>query len=99
MKTLNVPQFEELGIKALLKQLNHHPEVWNYLPEARDVKKVPRQWLYDIAYTIIGKPLSDWVDSKIAERNNKLAEKQNLYIKMDPDIAAAFHASQNISSK
>ena len=69
------------------------------MPEARDVKKVPRQWLYDVAYTIIGKPLADWVDSKITERNDKLATKQNLYINMDPKITAAFHQSHNISSK
>ena len=69
------------------------------MPENRDVKKVPRQWLYDVAYTIIGKPLADWVNSKITERNEKLAVKQNLYINMDSDIAAAFHQSQNISSK
>ena len=83
----------------MLEQLKPFPEVWKYLPDIRDIKKVPRQWLYDVAFTIIGKPVSDWVDSKITERNEKLAVKQNLYINMDPDIAAAFHASQNISSK
>ena len=61
--------------------------------------KVPRQWLINVVYTIIGEPFSAWVNVEIVSRNDKLAEKQNLLISMDPEIAKAFHASVNISSK
>ena len=67
--------------------------------EYRDMHKVPRQWLGNIAYTIIGKPFADWVSTEVANRNDALARKNNLIIDMDPQIAAAFHTSVNISSK
>ena len=71
----------------------------NYLPEDRDMHKVPRQWLINVAYTIVGEQFSTWVKAEIANRNEELAKKQNLLIDMDPEIAKAFHGSVNISSK
>ena len=38
------------------------------------------------------------MSARIAERNDKLAQKQNLLIEMDPAIAAAFDRSVNIST-
>ena len=38
------------------------------------------------------------MNARIAERNEKLAQKQNLLIEMDPAIAAAFDRSVNIST-
>ena len=70
-----------------------------YLPEDRDMHKVPRQWLVNVAYTVIGEPFAAWVQDEIANRNEDLAKKQNLLIEMDPKIADAFHKSVNISSK
>lgn len=40
-----------------------------------------------------------WADTKIKERNELLAEKQDLNLHLDAEIAAAFNKSQNISSK
>ena len=71
----------------------------DYLPEDRDMHKIPRQWLINVAYTIVGEPFSTWVKAEIANRNEELAKKQNLLIDMDPEIARAFHGSVNISSK
>ena len=71
----------------------------SYLPEDRDMHKVPRQWLINVTYTIIGEPFSKWVKKEIVDRNEALAKKQNLLIEMDPEIARAFHSSHNISSK
>ena len=48
-------------------------------------------------YTIVGEPFKVWVDQEIAKRNAKLVAEQNLAIDMDPEIAAAFHASGHIS--
>jgi len=36
---------------------------------------------------------------KIKERNKRLESKNNMMIEMDPDIAAAFTQSQQVSSK
>ena len=61
--------------------------------------KVPRQWLINVAYTVIGEPFNAWIKDEIANRNEELARKQNLLIDMDPEIAQAFHRSVNINSK
>ena len=61
--------------------------------------KVPRQWLINVTYTLVGEAFSAWVKDEIASRNEDLARKQNLLIDMDPEIAKAFHGSVNISSR
>ena len=50
-------------------------------------------------YSIVGDDLRQWVSEQVKSRNEKLAEKQELMIELDPDIAAAFGNSLNISSK
>ena len=99
IKFLHVPQYENLNIVCILEQARKTDRVNFYLPEDRDMHKVPRQWLINIVYTIIGNPFSEWVKSEIVKRNTDLAKKQNLLIEMDPEIARAFQSSVNISSK
>jgi len=94
-----VPQYEKLSIEAILATARKNPRINDYLPEDRDMHKVPRQWLLNVAYTVLGEPFAGWVKSEIENRNEELATKQKLYIEMDPDIARAFHSSFNISSK
>ena len=50
-------------------------------------------------FTIIGKPIVDFVNKNIKERNDRVAENRNLIIEMDPIIAEAFKKSLNVSSK
>ena len=99
VKQLYCPQYENLNIVRILERAKQNPFIANYLPENRDMHKVPRQWLINVAYTVIGKPFAEWVDAEIANRNDELAKKQKLLIEMDPEIAKAFHNSVNISSK
>ena len=47
----------------------------------------------------MGDEFREWVAGKIRERNDKLAEKHDLMIDMDPAIARAFQNSSMISSK
>ena len=96
---LYCPQYESLSISRILEQARKTPEINAFLPEDRDMHKVPRQWLINVAYTILGDPLRDWVKEEIVNRNEELAQKQNLLIEMDPEIARAFYSSVNISSK
>ena len=99
VKVLYAPQYENLSIDRILEQARKAAHVNNYLPEDRDMHKVPRQWLINVAYTLVGEPFSDWVKAEIANRNEELARKQKLLIEMDTEIAKAFDKSANISSK
>jgi len=52
-----------------------------------------------VIYSVFGRQFAIWIEEKIRERNKKMETKQNLLIQMDPAVAAAFEASQQISSK
>ena len=61
--------------------------------------KVPRQWLINVTYTLVGERFATWVKDEIANRNEAIAKKQKLLIELDSDIYDAFQSSANISSK
>ena len=50
VKMIYVPQYEPLNIVCILEQARKTSEVNNYLPEDRDMHKVPRQWLINVAF-------------------------------------------------
>ena len=65
--------------------------------EKREIKKINRQYIANVIYTICGKPFADWVDARINERNELRKEEKDVDIEMDPEIAAIFKASTAIS--
>ena len=99
VKYLYAPQYENLSIERILEQARKNPVINDYLPEDRDMHKVPRQWLLNLAFTLLGEPFRAWVKDEIEHRNEEIAKKRDLLIEMEPEVAAAFHASVNISSK
>ena len=88
-----------MSIERILEQAKQYPQVRKYLPEDRDMHKVPRQWLINITYTLTGEPFRTWVKNEIESRNLQFAKKQKLLIEMDEEVARAFYNSSNISSK
>ena len=82
----------------MLYHARNWPAVAQALPaETREVEKLPRAYLANVIYTIVGDPFKNWVDGEIAKRNEKIMSDQNLAINMDPEIYAAFQASQHVS--
>ena len=61
------------------------------------MEKLPRAYIANVIFTIVGARFKQWVDEVIATRNKKIVEEQNLAIDMDPEIYAAFQASQHVS--
>ena len=98
IKVLYLPQYQSLTIESILAQGKKDAKVVQYLPEDRDMHKVPRQWLINVIYTIVGEPFHVWVKQCIQQRNDELAVKQDLLIDLDPEIAKAFESSVNIST-
>ena len=90
IKVLNVPQYYSLRVEKILEKINQHQDAPRYIPDERDILKVPRAWLCNVAYTVIGDHFANWVRQAIADRNTAMAEKQNLNIEMDPDIYREF---------
>ena len=94
-----MPQYVTLKVELILEKINEHQRAPFFIPDERDIDKVPRAWLCNIAYTVIGDSFSNWVNQAIVDRNHYVAQKKNLLIEMDPAIHQAFQNSVNISSK
>lgn len=99
IQVFNVPQYEGLGIEQILEKGQDHPQIANYLPDERDIPRLPRSFIVNVTYTLMGEPFRNWVHAVIKERNNRIAENQKLIIELDPAVAIAFRDSVNISSK
>ena len=76
-----------------------HSQVLDYLPVAKEIIKLPKQFLVNVIYTVVGDAFADWVKQRVVARNLKIVEVQKLGIEMDPDVAAAFSNSTAVSSK
>ena len=90
LKHLYIPQYEGLEIESIMKFLADFEEIYKFLPIDKEIKRLPKQFIVNIAYSIIGQQFSKWVKERINERNSKLTIEKNLNIEMDPDIARAF---------
>ena len=75
----------------MLYHARSFPAVQKALPsEPREVEKLPRAYIANVIFTVVGAPFKQWVDGVIARRNEKIVSEQNLAIDMDPDVFAAF---------
>lgn len=99
MQYLFCPQYKGLTTESILQKSQEHPEMHWYLPDSRDQHRLPRQWLINVCNTIMGRPFAQWVEGVCRSRNENLANKHDLLIEMDPDIARVYAQSTSISSK
>ena len=58
---IDIPQYEGLSIKDMLTFFQRYPKLRPYLPEDKEVWKLPKKWIADIGHTIIGAPFAKWV--------------------------------------
>ena len=63
------------------------------------MKKLSRQYIINVAYSVVGKPLQEWVMKQVDLRNRNLSVKQNLLIDLDPEISKIFQSSTDVSRK
>ena len=64
-----------------------------------EIPRLPKEYLANIAYSVVKQPFSDWVKKQINLRNQKITTEQQLNIELDPELAAAFNNSTAVSSK
>ena len=96
---LSVPQYDGLGIKEFLCEAGKYPATEQYFPDADDLRRLPRQWVINVIYTLVGKPFADWALARMEARNQQLMAKHDMAILMDPEVLRIFNASTHVSSK
>ena len=72
--------------ESLLEWAKSYHQIFNYLPDKQDLDRVPRAWIANVIYTIVGDPFKEYVDAMIEQRNQALINKRDLGISMDPQI-------------
>lgn len=60
------------------------------MPDEQDMDRVPRAWIANVIYTIVGQPFRNYVNAQIEKRNQALISKRDLSITMDSGILQAF---------
>ena len=66
VKTIHVPHFEGLTTDTMLYNAKKFPGFTNFLPaEEREIDKLPRAYISNLIFTIIGDKFKDWVEQKI----------------------------------
>ncbi len=94
---LNLPQYEGLALKDIMARCRNNETFQHHMPIEKELLKIPKQWIVNIAYTLFGDSFSNWVFDQIEARNAKLAKEKNLMINIDPEIAAAWHSSTAVA--
>jgi hypothetical protein len=94
-----VPQYDGLSIRDVAGFISEHPESHLYFPQQNELRRLPKQFIVNVASTVIGRQFDDWVKQQILNRNLKVAKEQDLHIEVDPEIAEIFRQSTSVSSK
>ena len=88
-----------MATNQILEQYKNHSELFKHLPEKAEQIKLPKQFIINLLYTLVGDDFEIWIRSKINERNEKLQESKDLMISVDPQVAKIFFASNFVSCK
>ena len=69
----------------------------SYLPAAKEVEKLPKQYLVNLVFAVIGDNFKAWVHERIQQRNAKVTVEKDLMINFDQEVATAFLNSTAVS--
>jgi len=96
-KHITVPQFEGLKIETMLDFAKDYPQVALALPECeREIYKLPRQYIANVIFTLVGEPFETWVNGLVNARHKRVEEEEGM-IEMDPEIHAIYMKSKAVS--
>ena len=99
MSWIQVPQYEGLALNEIFEFCDHHPVVYTYLPDKREIHKAPGDWIWNVINTVVPEEFKDWITKQVHLRNERVKSKKNMMIELDPNLAGAFAASTKVSGR
>ena len=99
VKIIFIPQYESLSIDDIIGYGVRHQEVIDALPIPKECQKLPRDYIGNIIYTLVGAPFADWVKQRTNQRHQKKQLERATTVRVDSRVAAAMRASKQISGK
>ena len=71
----------------------------SYLPDGEQaIQKLPKQFIVDVTFSVVGDHFAQFVKQKILERNEKRQIQQNNIIELDESLAEVFANSSMVNS-
>ena len=99
VRHITIPHFEGLKIEAMLEFAAGYNSVMQALPlTQREREKLPRGYLANIIYTIIGDDFKTWVNRLVDIRHEQRRQQEDM-IHLDPEIAQIFNQSNAVAGK
>ena len=63
---------------------------------SREIDKLPRYYIANVIYTIVGEAFANWVNTRVNTRNRKVTHEENM-IELDPEIFQLYQQSTSVS--
>ena len=80
VRYISIPQYEGLAIKDIANFVRPHGEVALYLPDEKEIPKLPKQWIANVCATILKGLFSTWVAQQVEKRNQEQLVNKGLHI-------------------
>jgi hypothetical protein len=94
-----VPKYENLTIAKMLEFSKQYPIVKNYLPDEEDIHRLPRDYIADLIYSLVGTPFEAWVHAQMKERNVERVATRKENIELLPEFKEAWEKSTFVTGK
>ena len=94
-----MPQIEGLTVEDMLELAKTSPNALRHLPDERDKDSLNRKWVADILYTVERAKLEKLIKDAVNARKERLEEKNNLLVEMQPEFTQAFQNCMSFSRK
>jgi len=76
VQVILVPYYDGLSIEKMLEFAKGIDAVMKALPDLeREILRLPREYIANVIYTLVGEKFKEWVTARIEARNSYLAEK------------------------
>lgn len=75
IRHISCPLYPGLTLDALFEFAARYPVTEEYLPDVKDRHRLPRSYLANVIFTLVGDDFANYVQKKITERNSKLVQE------------------------
>ena len=62
---ITIPHYDGLFLDDIASYVQKHPEPMYYLPDGKEYKKLPKQWIANVCYTVLKEPFAEWVKAQV----------------------------------
>ena len=99
VKVIQVPQYEGLFVKDILKFAKTKVDIDEYLPEFGYNKEPNRQWVWNLVNSLVSDDFQNYIDKKVKLRKQNLIKQQNIKMTINYELINIFKSSNVISSE